>query len=749
MARKKAEPKKTAKPNNNAYIEGAGLVADEKITMSLEKNYMPYAMSVLVSRAFPEIDGFKPSHRKLLYTMYKMGLLNGKLTKSANIVGATMRLNPHGDGAIYETMVRLSQGNEALLHPYVMSKGNFGKAYSRDMAYAASRYTEAKLMPICQELFGDIDKDTVDFVPNYDNTTTEPTLLPATYPSILVNANVGIGVSMASSVCPFNLSEVCETTIGLMKNPDFNALETLKGPDFPGGASLLYDEEELDKIYRTGKGSVKLRAKYQYDKESRCLEIVEIPATTTVEAIIEKIIALVKAGKIREVSYIRDETDINGLKIGIDIKKGVDPDKLMQKLYKLTPLQDSYSCNFYILVHGYPRIMGVYDIIKEWVAFRMDCVRRRTSFDLAKKKDKLHLLKGLGKILLDIDKAIKIIRETEEETEVVPNLMIGFGIDEIQADYVAEIKLRHLNREYILKRTEEIEELEKAIADLEDVLKRPARIRKIIMTELGDVAKKYGSPRKTEILYDLPDDSAADEQNEIPDYPVTVFFTREGYFKKITPQSLRMSGEQKLKDGDEVVYTKETTNSAELLFFTNHAQVYKSRASEFADTKASVLGDYVASKLEMEEGEVPLFMTVTVDYRGYMLFFYQNGKCAKIPLASYMTKQNRRKLLKAYSDKEELAAMLHIEEETELAVFTSGGTGGPRLILVGSALIPEKATRDTAGINMVTLKKNARIAKVRPAAGLELKDPHRYRVRTLPAAGALLRQEDTTEQMSL
>ena len=749
MARKKAEPKKTAKPNNNAYIEGAGLVADEKITMSLEKNYMPYAMSVLVSRAFPEIDGFKPSHRKLLYTMYKMGLLNGKLTKSANIVGATMRLNPHGDGAIYETMVRLSQGNEALLHPYVMSKGNFGKAYSRDMAYAASRYTEAKLMPICQELFGDIDKDTVDFVPNYDNTTTEPTLLPATYPSILVNANVGIGVSMASSVCPFNLSEVCETTIGLMKNPDFNALETLKGPDFPGGASLLYDEEELDKIYRTGKGSVKLRAKYQYDKESRCLEIVEIPATTTVEAIIEKIIALVKAGKIREVSYIRDETDINGLKIGIDIKKGVDPDKLMQKLYKLTPLQDSYSCNFYILVHGYPRIMGVYDIIKEWVAFRMDCVRRRTSFDLAKKKDKLHLLKGLGKILLDIDKAIKIIRETEEETEVVPNLMIGFGIDEIQADYVAEIKLRHLNREYILKRTEEIEELEKAIADLEDVLKRPARIRKIIMTELGDVAKKYGSPRKTEILYDLPDDSAADEQNEIPDYPVTVFFTREGYFKKITPQSLRMSGEQKLKDGDEVVYTKETTNSAELLFFTNHAQVYKSRASEFADTKASVLGDYVASKLEMEEGEVPLFMTVTVDYRGYMLFFYQNGKCAKIPLASYMTKQNRRKLLKAYSDKEELAAMLHIEEETELAVFTSGGTGGPRLILVGSALIPEKATRDTAGINMVTLKKNARIAKVRLAAGLELKDPHRYRVRTLPAAGALLRQEDTTEQMSL
>ena len=627
MARKKAEPKKTAKPNNNAYIEGAGLVADEKITMSLEKNYMPYAMSVLVSRAFPEIDGFKPSHRKLLYTMYKMGLLNGKLTKSANIVGATMRLNPHGDGAIYETMVRLSQGNEALLHPYVMSKGNFGKAYSRDMAYAASRYTEAKLMPICQELFGDIDKDTVDFVPNYDNTTTEPTLLPATYPSILVNANVGIGVSMASSVCPFNLSEVCETTIGLMKNPDFNALETLKGPDFPGGASLLYDEEELDKIYRTGKGSVKLRAKYQYDKESRCLEIVEIPATTTVEAIIEKIIALVKAGKIREVSYIRDETDINGLKIGIDIKKGVDPDKLMQKLYKLTPLQDSYSCNFYILVHGYPRIMGVYDIIKEWVAFRMDCVRRRTSFDLAKKKDKLHLLKGLGKILLDIDKAIKIIRETEEETEVVPNLMVGFGIDEIQADYVAEIKLRHLNREYILKRTAETEDLEKAIAELEDILGSDRKIKNIIISELKEVSKKYGQPRKTQFYYKT-DIEEIDIEDDILDYACKLFLSQSGYFKKCTPQSLRMASEQKYKEGDGPLQEMESTNKTELLFFSDKAAVYKTKVSQFADTKASSLGDYIPAKLGFDDGEGVVSMVNTVDYSGYMIFCFENGKVA-------------------------------------------------------------------------------------------------------------------------
>ena len=750
MAKKSSKtPRRTSPSKTHGVINGAGEVVEQPIVSTIRENYMPYAMSVILSRAIPEIDGFKPSHRKLLYMMYKMGLLNGGRTKSANIVGATMKLNPHGDSAIYDTMVRLSRGYEALLHPYVDSKGNFGKFYSRDMAWAASRYTEAKLDAICNELFRDIDKDTVDFVDNYDNTMKEPSLLPVAFPSVLVNANTGIAVGMASNICSFNLREICETTAALIRDPDHDIKSTLPAPDFTGGCQIIYDENVINQVYETGRGSIKLRAKYVYDKSANCIDILSIPATTTCEVIIEKVIDLVKQGKVKEISDIRDETGIDGLKITIDLKRGIDADKLMTKLYRFTTLEDSYACNFNVLIGGQPRVLGVRQILLEWIAFRSECVRRRTYYDLQGKQKRLHLLRGLEAILLDIDKAIEIVRNTAEESEVVPNLMIGFGIDEVQAEYVAEIKLRHLNREYILKRTEEIEELEKAIADLKDVLQRPARIRKIIMTELGDVAKKYGSPRKTEILYDLPDDSAADEQNEIPDYPVTVFFTREGYFKKITPQSLRMSGEQKLKDGDEVVYTKETTNSAELLFFTNHAQVYKSRASEFADTKASVLGDYVASKLEMEEGEVPLFMTVTVDYRGYMLFFYQNGKCAKIPLASYMTKQNRRKLLKAYSDKEELAAMLHIEEETELAVFTSGGTGGPRLILVGSALIPEKATRDTAGINMVTLKKNARIAKVRLAAGLELKDAHRYRVRTLPAAGALLRQEDTTEQMSL
>ena len=750
---KKATKKKAApaRPQlgDNVEILSAGEVIESPITDTLETNYMPYAMSVIVSRALPEIDGFKPAHRKLLYTMYGMGLLKGARTKSANIVGSTMHLNPHGDAAIYDTMVRMGRSNESLLVPFVDSKGNFGKAYSRDMAYAAARYTEAKLEPVCEELFRDIDKDTVDFVPNYDGTTTEPTMLPVTFPTILANNTLGIAVGMASNICSFNLVELCNATIALMKDDQADLAQLMPAPDFVGGGSILYDAAEMQNVLEKGRGSIRVRAQWAYDKENNCIDITRIPPTTTVEAIMDKITELVKLGKIREISDMRDETDRNGLKLTIDLKRGQDPDKLMARLFKATPLEDSFACNFNVLIGGQPRVLGVRQILLEWIAFRSECVRRRTYYDLQGKQKRLHLLRGLEAILLDIDKAIEIVRNTAEESEVVPNLMIGFGIDEVQAEYVAEIKLRHLNREYILKRTEEIEELEKAIADLEDVLKRPARIRKIIMTELSDVAKKYGSPRKTEILYDLPDDSAADEQNEIPDYPVTVFFTREGYFKKITPQSLRMSGEQKLKDGDEVVYTKETTNSAELLFFTNHAQVYKSRASEFADTKASVLGDYVASKLEMEEGEVPLFMTVTVDYRGYMLFFYQNGKCAKIPLASYMTKQNRRKLLKAYSDKEELAAMLHIEEETELAVFTSGGTGGPRLILVGSALIPEKATRDTAGINMVTLKKNARIAKVRPAAGLELKDPHRYRVRTLPAAGALLRQEDTTEQMSL
>ena len=751
MAKRREKKVIPARPQlgDNVEILSAGEVIETLITDTLETNYMPYAMSVIVSRALPEIDGFKPAHRKLLYTMYGMGLLKGGRTKSANIVGATMRLNPHGDAAIYDTMVRMGRSNESLLVPYVDSKGNFGKAYSRDMAYAAARYTEAKLEPVCEELFGDIDKDTVDFVPNYDGTTTEPTLLPVTFPTILANNTLGIAVGMASNICSFNLTELCNATIALMKDPDADLMQILPAPDFVGGGTILYDAAEMRNVLENGRGSVRVRAVWQYDKTNNCIDITRIPPTTTVEAVMDKITELVKAGKIREISDMRDETDLNGLKLTIDLKRGQDPDKLMARLFKATPLEDSFACNFNLLIGGQPRVLGVRGILTEWIAFRTECVRRRTYHDLQGKQKRLHLLRGLEAILLDIDKAIRIVRETAEEAEVVPNLMIGFGIDEVQAEYVAEIKLRHLNREYILKRTDEIEALEKEIADLEDILSRPARVRRIIMEELGAVAKKYGKPRRCEILYDLPDDTADEVEAETPDYPVHLFFTKEGYFKKITPQSLRMSGEQKLKDGDEIAYTCEATNNTELLFFTNHAQVYKTRAAEFGDTKASVLGDYVATTLGMEDGEFPLFMAVTADYSGHMLFFFQNGKCAKVPLASYQTKQNRRKLLKAYSDKAELAAMLQMGEEAELAIFIAAGPATTRLLLVGSALIPEKTTRDTAGVNVVNLKKNARIAKVRPAAGLELADEHRYRVRTLPAAGALLKQSDAAEQMSL
>ena len=745
MARKKKEPE-LKKNIDTAHVEGLRAeVLEQPITDTLTGNYMPYAMSVIVSRAIPEIDGFKPSHRKLLYTMYKMGLLNGGRTKSANIVGQTMRLNPHGDAAIYETMVRLARGNEALLTPFVDSKGNFGKVYSRDMAYAASRYTEAKLDPICAELFRDIDSETVDFVDNYDNTMLEPALLPTTYPNVLVSANMGIAVGMASNICGFNLREVCKATAAWIGNPECDLLSVMPAPDFSTGGELLYDAAEMAEIYRTGRGSVRLRARWRYLKEGNLIEIYEIPYTTTTEAIIDKVSELIKAGKIREISDMRDETDLSGLKLTIDLKRGVEPDKLMQKLFRSTPLQDSFACNFNILIAGMPRVMGVREIIEEWTAWRTECVRRRLFFQKRKKSEKLHLLEGLRQILLDIDKAIRIIRETESEAEVVPNLMIGFGIDEVQAEYVAEIKLRHLNREYILKRTEEIEELENAIADLEDILKRPARINKIIMKELADVAKKYGKPRRCEIMYEVPAVEGEEPEQQIPDYPVHLFFTRDGYFKKITPQSLRMSGEQKLKDGDEVLFTCESTNSVELLFFTNHRQVYKSHAYDFNDSKASVLGDYVASALGMEEGEVPLYMVVTPDYKGWMLFFYENGKCAKVPLSSYETKQNRRKLLKAYSDKAELAFMRHLPEETELAIFTTNN----RLLLVGSALIPEKTTRDTAGVSVVALKKNAKIARVTLAEVLELNDAPRYRVRTLPAAGAILKDDDRAEQLTL
>ena len=744
MAPKKrsaSQPKRGDSPN--AVIENAGVMVDQPITETLEKNYMPYAMSVILSRAIPEIDGFKPSHRKLLYTMYKMGLLTSGRTKSANVVGQTMRLNPHGDAAIYETMVRLSRGYEALLYPYVDSKGNFGKAYSRDMAYAASRYTEVKLEKICQELFADIDKDTVDFVDNYDATMKEPRLLPVTYPGILVNANMGIAVGMASSICPFNLGEVCETTIALMQDPEHDIASTLTAPDFPGGGYILYDRAELEKIYATGRGSVTVRSRYTYDKGNNCIDITEIPPTTTIEAIMDKVIDLIKGGRIREIADMRDETDLNGLKITIDLKRGADPDKLMQKLFRLTPLEDNFSCNFNVLVGGMPKVMGVRELLGEWIAFREECVRRRIFFDLTKKKEKLHLLRGLEKILLDIDKAIRIVRETEEEKEVVPNLMIGFGIDEVQAEYVAEIRLRQLNREYILDRTEEIGQLEKDIAEMEGTLQSRRKIRSVITAELKAVVKKYSQPRKSMLLF--PSEVPAEEpEDDTPDYPVNLFFTREGYFKKITNQSLRMSGEQKLKDGDEVAETVQATNRSELLFFTNRCQVYKTAAGEFEDTKASALGDYLPAKLGMESGEVPVYMAVTSDYSGFMLFGFENGKVAKVPLSAYQTKTRRKKLTAAFSDKSPLAAALQMEADGEVLLLSTD----TRMLIVHSGLIPAKVTKDSQGVSVMALKKKHTLRTLRRYDG-SFADPKRYQVHTLPGAGALPRDGDGSEQLTL
>ena len=743
MARKKKETNPAVEETAKANIIGAGEVVNQQITETLETNFMPYAMSVIVSRAIPEIDGFKPSHRKLLYTMYKMGLINGGRIKSANIVGRTMQLNPHGDAAIYETMVSLSKGHETLLHPYVDSKGHFGKSYSRNMVYAASRYTEAKLEGICTELFADIDKDTVDFVDNYDSTMREPTLLPVTFPSVLVNTNSGIAVGMASNICSFNLRELCETTIGLIKNPDFDVFETLKAPDFIGGGQIIYDRKALEEVYSTGRGSIKIRAKYAYDKSSNCIDITQIPPTTTCEAIIEKIIEKVKAGSLREISDIRDETDKSGLKITIDLKRGTDPEKLMKRLFKMTPLEDNFSANFNVLVAGVPRVMGVAEILNEWIAFRSECVSRRVYFDLNKAKEKLHLLLGLKKILLDIDKAIKIVRETKEESEVVPNLMIGFGIDEIQAEHVAEIKLRHLNREYILKRLDEIEDLKKSIEDMEDILNSRSRIKKIIVEELTKVAKKYGKDRISEIIYEADEEEEIVE--EIPDYEVNLFFTRDGYFKKITPLSLRMGGEQKLKEGDAMMYSVSTTNRAELLFFTDQCQVYKSRACDFDDTKASVLGDFVPTKLEFDKDEKPIYMAVTTDYKGYMLFFFENGKVAKVDMNSYATKTNRKKLIKAYSNKAPIVAALYIPEEAELVLTSTAG----RNLLVNTGAISAKTTKDTAGVNVLTLKKYHKLQSVRFYNEGEFAKPHRYRTKTLPAAGATLSSEDTAEQLTL
>ena len=746
MASKKSKPRAQTldKLPENAHIAGAGLVESQRITDTLETNYMPYAMSVILSRAIPEIDGFKPAHRKLLYTMYKMGLLTGARTKPANIVGATMKLNPHGDAAIYETMVRLSRGYQALLHPYVDSKGNFGRAYSSEMEYAASRYTEAKLDPLAGELFRDIDKDTVDFVDNYDSSMKEPTLLPVSFPSILVNNNVGIAVGMASSICSFNLSEVCETAIALMKDENHDVLSTLKAPDFPGGGQIIYDRGELEKIYATGRGSVKVRAVYSYDKSANCIDVTEIPSTTTVEAIIGKLTELVKNGRIREIADVRNEIGLSGLKITIDLKRGVDPDKLMTRLYAMTPLEDSFACNFNVLIAGVPQVLGVRQLLDEWIAFRMESVRRRVVYDLNKAKDKLHLLKGLEKILLDIDKAIQIIRSTDEESEVVPNLMIGFGIDEIQAEYVAEIKLRHLNREYILKRTNEIDKLEKDIADMEDILKSKARVKSIIIGELREVSQKFGQPRRSSLIYASEIEEAEELVEEIPDYPCTFFFTEEGYFKKITPQSLRMSGEQKLKEGDTIIQTVEASNNRDLLFFTDRAAVYKAKASEFGDTKASVLGDYVAGKLGFEEGERALYMAVTADYSGYMLFFFENGKAAKVEMSAYATKTNRRRLVGAFSDKAPTVAIRQVPEDGEFMLTSTAG----RMLLVHTGAIAAKTTRSTIGVQVMTLKGSHHVKTVEPFAEGMVAKPDRYR-KNIPAAGAMPAAEDIGEQLTL
>ena len=741
MAKKKTEPKTVHRPADPNVMGLRGTVVEQPITRTLDENYMPYAMSVIVSRAIPEIDGFKPSHRKLLYTMYKMGLLTGGRTKSANIVGQTMRLNPHGDQAIYETMVRLAKGNESLLHPFVDSKGNFGKVYSRDMAYAASRYTEAKLAPICAELFRDLDCDAVDFVDNYDNTTKEPALLPTTYPNVLVSANQGIAVGMASQICGFNLGEVCDTTIACLKNPDHDIASTLLAPDFPTGGQIICDSDELRSIYATGRGGLKVRARWRYDKKENVIEVYEIPYSTAIETILDKVAELVKAGKIKEIADMRDETDLSGLKLAIDLKRGVDPDKLMAKLFRLTPLQDTVSCNFNILIAGMPRVMGVGEILTEWTAWRTDCVKRRVYYILNKKKEKLHLLQGLKRILLDIDKAIRIIRETEEEAEVIPNLMIGFGIDQVQAEYVAEIKLRNINKEYILKRVQETAALADEIDDLEDTLAKPGRIRRIIIDELTEVRKKYAVPRRTEIVYSHEIEEEP-EEDAPEDYPVHLFLSREGYFKKITPQSLRMSGEQKYKEGDGPSQYFEATNNTELMFFTDKQQVYKTRASEFGETKASLLGDYLPGKLGMDAGENVIFLCLPGDYSGSLLFAFENGRVARVALSAYATTSNRRKLTGAYCDKFPLVQILPLTEDRELALLTNE----PRALLVHTALLAPKTTRGTQGVQVMNIKPKYRLERLADVADTGITNQARYRTRTIPAAGALLRPEDSEEK---
>ena len=742
MAKKKQDSEKKKKVNTDGVMGLVGSTTEQPVTETLEVNYMPYAMSVIVSRAIPEIDGFKPSHRKLLYTMYKMGLLNGGKVKSANIVGQTMQLNPHGDAAIYETMVRLAKGNETLLHPFVDSKGNFGKVYSRDMAYAASRYTEAKLDAICAELFRDIDSDTVDMVDNYDATMKEPALLPTTFPNVLVSANQGIAVGMASNICSFNLKEVCDTTIALMKNPDHDILETLPGPDFSTGAELLFDEAATREIYSTGRGSFKLRAKWHYVKEGNLIEITEIPYTTATEVIMDKVADLIKLGKIKEITDMRDETDLGGLKLTIDLKRGVEPEKLMQKLFRLTPLQDSFPCNFNILIAGMPRVMGVAEILEEWTAWRTDCVKRRLYHQIGKKEDRLHLLKGLERILLDIDKAIRIIRETELESEVVPNLMIGFGIDEIQANYVAEIKLRNINKEYILKQTRAIDDLEREIDELRDTLNSSRRLKNLLIKELEEVSKKYGKPRKTEIVYEVQEAAEEEEEEQVPDYPVTVFVSKEGYLKKITAQSLRMSGEQKFKEGDSLAFSAETTNRDEILVFSDKFQCYKARLNDFADGKASLLGDYLPQKLGMDAGETVKQVVLCGDYKGFVLFFFENGKVAKVPLSAYETKTNRKKLTGAYSDKSPVQSIIGMNADDQMVVYSSDG----RAAIFSTAQLLPKTTRNTQGVAVLTLKKKATLDRAEILSKSGIANASRYRTKTIPSAGAILKPEDLGQE---
>ena len=742
MAKKKQEPEKKKKVNTDGIMGLHGSTTEQGISETLEVNYMPYAMSVIVSRAIPEIDGFKPSHRKLLYTMYKMGLLSGGRTKSANIVGQTMKLNPHGDAAIYETMVRLARGNETLLHPFVDSKGNFGKVYSRDMAYAASRYTEAKLEGICAELFKDIDSDTVDMVDNYDATMLEPALLPTTFPNVLVTANQGIAVGMASNICSFNLKEVCDTTIALMKNPNHDVLETLPGPDFSTGAELLFDEATTREIYNTGRGSFKLRAKWHYEKSGNLIEITEIPYSTATEVIMDKVAELIKAGKIKEIADMRDETDLGGLKLTIDLKRGVDPEKLMQKLFRLTPLQDSFPCNFNILIAGMPKVMGVREILEEWTAWRTDCIKRRLFFQIGKKEERLHLLKGLERILLDIDKAIRVIRETEMDSEVVPNLMIEFGIDEIQANFVAEIKLRNINKEYILKQTKAISDLEKEIADLRATLNSAKKLQNVIIKELQAVSDKYGKPRKTEIIYSAEEAEPEVEEESVPDYPVTLFVSKEGYLKKITAQSLRMSGEQKFKEGDSLSFSVETTNKTEILAFTDKFQCYKSRLSDFEDGKASQLGEYLPQKLGFDPGENLLQVILAGDYKGFVLFFFENGKVAKVPLSAYETKTNRRKLTGAYSDKSPLVKVMALDADEQMAVYSTDG----RCAIFSTAQLLPKTTRNTQGVAVLTLKKKAVLRDAQLLSVSGIVNQSRYRTKTIPSAGSLLKEEDSAEK---